>query len=90
MAGSRRKRAKPPCIVCGDVHHARGLCRNCYQNATYAIRTGKATEAELIEAGLMLPKRQGPESDFRSELVRWLERSAQKRGGEGCRNTASA
>jgi hypothetical protein len=50
------------CIVKGCGHKAamRGVCKSCAEAAYRAIRGGQVTDAQLVKAGLLLPKRRGP------------------------------
>lgn len=49
------------CLIhgCDRPVRARGLCSGCYSTARNAIHSGKCTEEELVNQGLMLPSVQG-------------------------------
>jgi hypothetical protein len=74
-----RKR-KNSCLVneCGEPAACRGLCSADYQAARYAIEVNVTTEAELVEAGLMLPRYAKPRSQFREHLIDAKKRQRRK------------
>lgn len=45
------------CKVCPNKDQTRGLCTNHRDDARAVIAAGLATDAELVEAGLMAPKK---------------------------------
>ena len=54
---------QPTCITCERTLYSRGLCQPCFATARRLIRLGQATEAELVERKLMLPKKsRGPKA----------------------------
>lgn len=42
---------------CHEFTHARGLCKNHYRTARQRLQMGKASEEDLIERRLILPKK---------------------------------
>jgi hypothetical protein len=56
------------------------LCAADYQAARYAIETGKVTEGELIDGGLMLPAHaSNATSELRSALADAMKRQRRKK-----------
>ena len=79
---ARRKKRRATCLTCDSEAVTRGLCRTCYSAARYAIRTEKATERELIDAGFLLPAHAKPKGEFSAELAKWL--ASGNRRAKGC------
>lgn len=57
MAGKANKQQGSGCITCGREALSRGLCSSCYQSAIRVIKSGDATDEQLVERGLILPKK---------------------------------
>ncbi len=62
------RRRKKNCLACRRDAEIRGLCRACYQAARYAMETGKATEEELVDRGVLLEPNATPQSEYGSLL----------------------
>lgn len=62
-------RKKTTCIVphCPRKLHRRGLCGACYRSALRMIAAGEVTELQLMQRGLMLPKK-GQKSPLRTAV----------------------
>jgi hypothetical protein len=43
---------------CGKIASCRGLWKSCYERTTLAIREGRTTEQQEMDAGRLLPKKQ--------------------------------
>lgn len=72
VAKAAEPRAK--CIVCKtNNRYSRGLCRRCGDDARIVIRSGERTEQELIDKGLLLPRKgvgRPISSQFRKKLAK--------------------
>jgi len=69
---------KEKCLVpdCQGIGTRRGLCSSCRNSADREIESGRTTEVELIEQGLLNPK--GKKARLRIELE--ARRQIKKRG----------
>ena len=69
---------KEKCLVpdCQGIGTRRGLCSSCRNSADREIESGRTTEVELIEQGLLNPK--GKKARLRIELE--ARRQTKKRG----------
>ncbi len=56
-------------IKCEDEVQTRGLCAKCYSTARMMMASGKITEQELLDKGMILPARPKVESRFKAELL---------------------
>lgn len=73
------KEAKPVACVypgCKNTARTRGLCHGHYQTMRTYVRDGKATEADLIERKLLMPKGTGgsPNNGYSALLLGSKER----------------
>ena len=68
-------KAKPKCLVpdCKNPPTRRGLCFSCRIAARREIESGRTTEVELVESGLLLPNVR------RGKLIAALEMSRQNK-----------
>lgn len=63
---------KPVCLIEGcdrPGDHSRGLCRQCYEIASKAVRTGKVTWDQLVAAKMALPPHK-PRTPFAKALAK--------------------
>ena len=60
----------PKCLTkkCQNDAGTRGLCSPCYSTARIMMKTGQATEAQLISKGMMEPKHIKAGSLFREQF----------------------
>ena len=59
--GKTKAKRPPECVYpgCRNTRRTRGLCHGHYQSMRSYVRAGKATEADLEDRGLLLPKGTG-------------------------------
>ena len=63
----------PRCLTCTRPARVRGLCPACRSAAWRAVAGGSATEMELMDHGLLLPRKSGgrpPKCGFAEQLAR--------------------
>jgi hypothetical protein len=71
-------RKRRTCLVCDNKDQTRGLCLTHRDDAKALIDAGLVTDAELVEAGLMLPKKPlgRPAAKRRRKTAKPLEENA--------------
>ena len=67
------------CLCCDSEAACRGLCHTCLAAAKKAISAGEASDEELVELGLMAPRKQRKgNSGFRRRFLEIRQQQAER------------